>query len=64
MPSDQMLKCVGCGKEFLWSASEQKFFHERQFTQPKRCKLCREIRRAKAADPGLHHEHAQRQHRR
>lgn len=39
---DRILKCVDCGAEFVFSAGEQSFFHEKQFTNdPKRCKRCR-----------------------
>lgn len=39
--SDQLLKCVECHSEFLWAASEQKFYQRMKFTPPKRCKPCR-----------------------
>ena len=38
---DKMLTCKKCGKEFLWSASEQKFFKEKGFFRPSMCKECR-----------------------
>lgn len=38
---DKMLTCKKCGKEFLWSASEQKFFKEKGFFKPSMCKECR-----------------------
>lgn len=38
---DKMLICKKCGKEFLWSASEQKFFKEKGFFRPSMCKECR-----------------------
>ena len=40
--ADQILKCVECGAEFVFSAGEQAFFHEKQFKNaPRRCKRCR-----------------------
>jgi CxxC-x17-CxxC domain-containing protein len=40
--SDRVLKCVDCGNEFVFTAGEQLFFHEKQFTNdPKRCKQCK-----------------------
>ena len=40
--SDKSLKCVDCGQEFLFTAGEQLFFHERQFkNEPKHCKNCK-----------------------
>lgn len=39
---DKMLKCVDCGTEFLFTAGEQLFFHDKQFkNEPKRCKACK-----------------------
>ncbi|HEY3989319.1 MAG TPA: zinc-ribbon domain containing protein [Acidobacteriaceae bacterium] len=37
-----MLKCVDCGKDFVFTAGEQLFFHDKQFhNDPKRCKACK-----------------------
>jgi hypothetical protein len=47
--SDQLLACVNCGEDFLWTAGEQRFFADRGFTPPRRCKSCREQRRAERA---------------
>lgn len=46
--------CVECGEVFVWSASEQKFYGERRFAAPKRCKgACRAASRERAqARPG------------
>ncbi len=39
---DKMLKCIDCGTEFLFTAGEQLFFHDKQFkNEPKRCKTCK-----------------------
>jgi CxxC-x17-CxxC domain-containing protein len=39
---DKVLKCVDCGTEFLFTAGEQLFFHDKQFkNEPKRCKNCK-----------------------
>jgi hypothetical protein len=43
---DQTRICVDCGDEFIWTAGEQEFFHEKGFTDPpKRCKTCRQERK-------------------
>ena len=43
--TDKILKCAGCGTEFVFSAGEQAFFHERNFeNEPRRCKMCRQRR--------------------
>lgn len=39
--ADRSLACIGCGVEFVFTADEQAFFHERGFkNDPKRCKPC------------------------
>jgi len=39
---DRMLKCVDCGTDFVFTAGEQLFFHDKQFrNEPKRCKSCK-----------------------
>jgi len=39
---DRVLKCADCGAEFVFTAGEQLFFHDKQFkSDPKRCKPCR-----------------------
>lgn len=39
---DKVLKCVDCGKDFIFTAGEQLFFHDKQFhNDPKRCKACK-----------------------
>jgi CxxC-x17-CxxC domain-containing protein len=39
---DRALKCAECGSEFVFTAGEQLFFHEKQFkNDPKRCKACK-----------------------
>jgi CxxC-x17-CxxC domain-containing protein len=47
--SDRVLKCIDCGEEFVFTAGEQLFFHDKQFkNDPKRCKQCK----AKRANGG------------
>lgn len=39
---DIVLKCIDCGEEFVFTADEQVFFHEKEFKNiPKRCKRCK-----------------------
>ena len=39
---DKELKCVECGAQFVFTAGEQSFFHDKQFmNDPKRCKQCK-----------------------
>ena len=42
---DRNLKCADCGNEFVFTAGEQLFFHDKQFkNDPKRCKDCKSKR--------------------
>ena len=42
---DKVLKCVDCGDDFVFTAGEQVFFHDKQFKNtPKRCKVCKQKR--------------------
>ena len=42
MFEDKTLKCVECGNDFVFSASEQEFYAEKGFQhEPQRCKTCR-----------------------
>ncbi|MGA2988911.1 MAG: zinc-ribbon domain containing protein [Candidatus Korobacteraceae bacterium] len=39
---DKVLKCIDCGQDFVFTAGEQLFFHDKQFkNEPKRCKSCK-----------------------
>jgi CxxC-x17-CxxC domain-containing protein len=39
---DKILKCNDCGAEFVFTAGEQLFFHDKQFrNDPKHCKQCK-----------------------
>ena len=44
--ADRTLTCVDCGEEFPFSAREQTFFAEKGFQPPKRCKSCKQVRKA------------------
>lgn len=42
---DRLLICADCGQEFIFTAGEQLFFHDKQFkNDPKRCKPCKSKR--------------------
>jgi len=44
--SDKNLTCADCGNEFVFTASEQDFYAQRGFTEPRRCPSCRASRKA------------------
>ena len=51
--TDREINCKDCKTPFTFTAGEQQFFAERQFTDPVRCKPCRDVRKAqKDADGG------------
>ncbi len=53
MYSDKNLVCADCGQEFVFTASEQDFYAQRGFTEPRRCASCRASRKAaRNADGG------------
>src|ERR1700704_1281650 len=50
---DRNLKCVDCGNDFVFTAGEQLFFHDKQFkNEPKRCKNCKSQRAANMGHRG------------
>ena len=53
MYNDKNLTCADCGQEFVFTASEQDFYNQRGFTEPRRCPSCRASRKAaRNADGG------------
>ncbi len=46
MSLDQTLTCVDCQQSFTFSAKDQDFFAEKGFSTPKRCKNCRDAKKA------------------
>ena len=46
MFTDRTLTCADCGNEFTFTASEQEFYADRQFSEPRRCSSCRASRKA------------------
>jgi len=50
--SDKNLTCADCGQEFVFTASEQDFYAQRGFTEPRRCPSCRASRKAARQSSG------------
>jgi hypothetical protein len=50
MMASKMLPCGDCGQEFEWTERDQEFYANKGFSQPKRCKPCREKRKQRFAD--------------
>jgi hypothetical protein len=49
---DKTLVCADCGSEFTFTEGEQQFFTERGFSEPIRCKPCRDVRKSQKATRG------------
>ena len=45
--SKLIIKCQDCQQDFEFTENEQKFYEEKGFLPPKRCKTCREARKNK-----------------
>ena len=52
MSDDIDLTCQDCNATFIFTSSDQDFYAEKGFTQPKRCKPCRDAKKAKNGDKG------------
>jgi hypothetical protein len=44
--SDKVIVCKSCNKEFTLSDAQQVWFKDQGFSEPKRCKPCRDKRKA------------------
>ena len=59
----KQLTCVDCGVQFLFTDREQAFYEQRGYSTPRRCKTCRDKRKAgqpaqPEANPGNSHGHS------
>lgn len=43
---DQTITCRDCRQPFIFAAGEAKFFEEKGFKPPSRCKPCRQAKKA------------------
>jgi hypothetical protein len=48
--ADESIQCADCPAMFLFTEGERAFYESRGFSRPKRCKLCREKKRASRGD--------------
>jgi CxxC-x17-CxxC domain-containing protein len=50
---DRTLKCADCGADFIFTAGEQIFFHDKNFkNEPKRCRICKQKRQGSTSGGG------------
>ncbi len=47
---DKTIICKDCGTPFVLTESEQAFYKDKGFPEPKRCKSCREARKQQKAE--------------
>jgi hypothetical protein len=47
------MTCKDCGQSFTFTAGEQEFFQSRGFSEPIRCKTCRDARKSQKSDRGF-----------
>lgn len=45
----QIIKCADCKQDFEFSERDQTFYKEKNYTPPKRCRPCRDKRKADKA---------------
>ena len=50
--SDKTLTCLDCSQQFSFTATEQQFYTDRGFTEPRRCPSCRAARKAARGEGG------------
>jgi CxxC-x17-CxxC domain-containing protein len=51
--TDQVIVCADCGDEFVFSSADQEFYAEKGFSSPpKRCRNCRQVRKAQRNSAG------------
>lgn len=46
MNNDLTIKCIDCSRDFYFTERDQNFFKEKGFSNPKRCKNCRNKKKA------------------
>jgi len=49
---DLEIMCTECNSPFMFTEREQEYYRERNLTHPKRCKPCRDARRASFSGGG------------
>ena len=59
MTQDLQLTCSDCGQEFTFSMEDQSYFRERGYSEPKRCKQCRQAKKNEQAGGGSYRSESQ-----
>jgi hypothetical protein len=50
--TDKEITCTDCGGPFVFTAGEQAFFKAKSYTDPKRCKPCRDAKKQQGQQAG------------
>ena len=50
--TDKTLTCVDCTQPFTFLATDQQFYAEKEFSEPRRCPACRAAKKAARGDSG------------
>lgn len=50
--SDKTLSCIDCNQAFTFTANDQQFYAEKEFSEPRRCASCRAAKKAARGDSG------------
>ncbi len=54
--NDRLLHCLDCGKDFQFTAGEQRYFFSKGLSIPKRCPECRLKRKLTLVPEEVQHE--------
>ncbi len=61
--ADKTLQCADCGATFVFTAQEQEFYASKGYTnEPKRCRACREAKKAQHNNTGNYRANRQMHH--
>lgn len=56
--SDKTITCPECGKEFTFTVGEQEWFAERNLSEPKYCRDCRQERKKRREEQNSKQNHS------
>lgn len=53
---NRLLRCRDCGRDFVFTIGEQRYFLSKGLSTPKRCPVCRQKRKATLVPEGVGHD--------
>lgn len=57
---DKTITCAECKQPFTFTEGEQEFYAQRGYSEPKRCKPCRDARKAQKDNASEQHQRGRR----